>query len=266
MIVMRKNTFTAAIMVLILSTLPLAEAQPTPPNVSTLGPVIIHSAGDSATNVKILSPQNHSQSNSPIQLNFTVQAVGMFGQFGNIGYSLDNGIINSVTSFVNKSVEFAGPAWYWNRTIVFGSVVLPQLSDGFHNVTVYYGWQYLGINNPSSERFEVNAYETVDFSVGNSNALPTHTNPPPSTTSCPSPTPVITSTLSPSTSPPPPTSPLPSPSITPSSSPTQQPTLSPSPTLDNIQAENFTSTIIALSIIAIAVVVGVLVYGKKRRR
>ena len=41
------------------------------------------------------------------------------------------------------------------------------MSEGFHNATVYYGWQYLGTNNPSSERYEVTAYATVDFVVGN---------------------------------------------------------------------------------------------------
>lgn len=54
-----KKALIAAIMLSILLTPSLAEAQaPTPPNVPTLGPVIICSAGDSGTNVKILSPQN----------------------------------------------------------------------------------------------------------------------------------------------------------------------------------------------------------------
>lgn len=149
------------------------EAQaPEPPNVVTLGPPIICSAGDSATNVKILSPQNHSYGKNPIQLDFSVTAIGMFGQFGNVGYSVDGGIINSVTDFVNKTLEFAGPDWYWMRTIVFASIFLPSLPDGVHNVTVYYGWQYLGTNNPSLERYEVFAYETVFFTVGKPTIIP----------------------------------------------------------------------------------------------
>ncbi|HLN46463.1 MAG TPA: hypothetical protein VK209_12225 [Candidatus Sulfotelmatobacter sp.] len=145
----------------------VAKAQPQPQNVETLGPLIICSAGDSLTNVKISSPQNQSCLNNPIQLNFSVTAVGMFKQFGNIGYSLDSGIIESITNFINKSVEWAGPDWYWNRTTVFANINLPTLSDGVHNATVYYGWQYLGTNNPDLERFEIYAYATVSFTVGN---------------------------------------------------------------------------------------------------
>lgn len=117
----------------------------------------------------------------------------MFGQFGNVGYSLDGGIINSVSNFVNKSVDNADtPDWYWNNTTVFANMVLPQLSEGVHNVTVYYGWQYLGIpENPSLQRFEVYAYATVDFTVGNSNALPTDANTNHSISISTTPTPAV---------------------------------------------------------------------------
>jgi hypothetical protein len=189
-----KKALIAAIILSILLTPLLAEAQaPTPPNVPTLGPVIICSAGDGGTNVRILSPQNQSYSNNQIQLNFSVKAVGMFGQFGNVGYSLDGGIINSVSNFVNKSVDNVDtPDWYWNRTTVFASIVLPQLSEGIHNVSVYYGWQYLGIpENPSLQRFEVFAYATVNFTVINSNALPTDENTNPSTSISTTPTPAV---------------------------------------------------------------------------
>ena len=47
--------------------------------------------------------------------------------------------------------------------------MLPDLSEGNHNVTVYYGWQYLGIpENPSLERFEVSSFKTVEFTVDTS--------------------------------------------------------------------------------------------------
>ena len=151
---------------------PLARAQPQPPNVATLGPPVICSAGDSGTNVKIFSPQNQSYPNDPIQLVFSVTAIGMLGQFGNVGYSLDGGVIKSVTNFINKTVQFAGPDWYWNRTTVFASVILPTLSEGVHNATVYYGWQYLGANNPDLERYEVFAYAIVDFAVGRPTITP----------------------------------------------------------------------------------------------
>lgn len=197
-------------MLLLSSSLLLAEAQaqaPTPPNVSTLGPVIICSTGNSA-NVKILSPQNNqSYSSNQVQLIFSVQAFGMFGQFGNIGYSLDGGIVKSVNSFVNKTVDHPtdAPDWYWNRTTVFASIVLPSLSEAIHNVTVYYGWQYLGTNNPSLERFEVFAYDSTIFTVANTTNTSPHPNSSP--TSFPSPTP--NSTITPSTTPTTPNTPSP---------------------------------------------------------
>lgn len=67
------------------------------------------------------------------------------------------------------------------------------------------------------------------------------------------------------------TQPIPTPTLTPSPSlsqspvPTQQQTIEPSPTAYNIQAENFTPAIILFGSIALAVVVGVLVYFKKRK-
>jgi hypothetical protein len=61
------------------------------------------------------------------------------------------------------------------------------------------------------------------------------------------------------------TQPSPSPTLSPSNSPTQQPTIEPSPTLDNIQADNFTPTIIILALVAIAVVIGFLAYFAKHK-
>ena len=51
----------------------------------------------------------------------------------------------------------------------------------------------------------------------------------------------------------------------PSSSPTQQPTIEPRPTLDNIQAVNFTSILIIFGLVALSVVLGLLVYFKKSK-
>ena len=56
-----------------------------------------------------------------------------------------------------------------------------------------------------------------------------------------------------------------SPSITASSSPTQQPTLEPSPTLDNLQTENYTSTIIILVLVIVAIIVGLLTFFAKHK-
>jgi hypothetical protein len=147
----------------------LVEAQPEPPDVDSLGPVVF---SVQSGNVVILSPENSASYVNPIQLNFTVEAYGMFGQFGNVGVSVDGGVINSVTDFINKSVVQSGPDWYWYLTTVLASVMLPTLSEGNHNVTVYYGWQYLGTpKNPSLQRYEVFAHSTVDFMVVSANTI-----------------------------------------------------------------------------------------------
>jgi hypothetical protein len=135
----------------------LVEAQPEPPDVDTLGPVVFC---DQSGGVVILSPENSASYVNPIQLNFTVSAEGLFGQFGNVGVSLDGGVIKSVTNFVNKSV--VSTDWqFWDRTTVVASVMLPTLSEGTHHATVYYGWQYLG----SNKRYEVYAHATVQFTI-----------------------------------------------------------------------------------------------------
>jgi hypothetical protein len=145
-----KRKASALIFVLLISSflIPLiAEAQPTPPDVDTLGPVVI------------LSPKNSTIHVNPIQLNFTASAVGLFGQFGDVGVSVDGGAIKSVTNFVNKSVVSTEWQFYY-RTTVVASVTL-FLSEGTHNATAYYGWQYLR----GSLRYEVFGSAIVQFTI-----------------------------------------------------------------------------------------------------
>lgn len=155
-----KRKASALILVLLISSflIPLVtEAQPEPPNVSTLGPAVFTFQSGS---VIIISPKNSTSYVNPVQLIFAVSADGLFGQFGNVGVSLDGGVIKSVTDFIDKSVVRTDQQ-YWLRTTVLASVMLPTLSEGTHHATVYYGWQYLG----SNQRYEVFAHETVDFMV-----------------------------------------------------------------------------------------------------
>ncbi len=160
----------AATMILFILFLPmLAKAQvaPTPADVPTLGPATFLYADNNGRNIKVFSPQNQSSYSNQVQLIFTISVIGMFGQFGNVGYSLDGGTIYSISNLVNKTVDKSGfPDWYYWNTTVSANETLPSLSEGVHNVTLYYGWQYLGIpENPSLERFEVYSYKTVAFIV-----------------------------------------------------------------------------------------------------
>jgi parallel beta-helix repeat protein len=132
-----------------------------------------------------------------------------------------------------------------------------QLFGGVTGINVY------GKQNTIANNTLVNVIKNPIYIQGNfTNTVENNTlinlptepaSPSPAQTS----TPTITS--SPSTSP--------SPESTPQNSPTQQPTLEPSPTLDNIQAEDYTpiAIIVGLVIAVIAVMGVVLIYLKKRR-
>jgi hypothetical protein len=144
----------------------VTEAQPEPPpNVDTLGPVVFCQPSEGSA--IILSPINSTSYVNQIQLVFVVEAYGLFGQFDNVGVSIDGGVINSVTDFMDKSVVESGQQ-YWYKTTVLASVALPTLSEGNHTVTVYYGWQSLGIpDDPSLRSYAVVAHGTVNFTVVN---------------------------------------------------------------------------------------------------
>ena len=142
----------------------LAEAQPAPPNVPTLGPAL-NFYPPSGSSVTILSPINSSNYSNQIQLIFVIEAIGLLGQLGNVGVSIDGGVINSVTDFAAKSaIQSNANEQYWLRTTALANVILPNLSEGPHNATVYFGWQYMV---PSLPRLDVVAYATVNFNIAN---------------------------------------------------------------------------------------------------
>ena len=162
-----KKALSIVLLTLILLSISLAKAQPQPPDVSTLGPELII-IGDKGCNVKIISPVNQANYSGEIKLTIIVEAVGLLGQFGNVGYSVDGGTIYSIRNMAKSVDETGYPEKYWYKTTATASLSLPILTDGFHTITVYYGWQYQYL----SPYLEVHAYSTVDFSIGNSNATP----------------------------------------------------------------------------------------------
>ena len=96
----RKLTFAVLLILLITPLIAQTKAQaaPTPPDVPTLGPIKIYYTEYSPKSVRISSPINQSVYSSHVQLVFTVEATGMLGQFGNVGYSLDGGTIYNVST------------------------------------------------------------------------------------------------------------------------------------------------------------------------
>jgi hypothetical protein len=189
-----KKALTIGILIFFLLSPLLAKAQPTPPDVPTLGPVIIYSAGDSGNFVKITSLENQTTYPNPIQLNFNTQQITLMGQSYNIGYSIDGGSVTSVTNSVSRSIDNSDmPDKNYYKSKAIGNLILPTLSEGFHRIIVYIGWQYIVTNHPELDRFDVFAYATVEFLVGNpesSSPTPTQT-PSPSPTQNPTPTPSI---------------------------------------------------------------------------
>jgi hypothetical protein len=141
---------------------------PAPTEISILGPAELRSAGDGGTNVEILSIQNQSSLSNPVQLLFCVRALVLPYSFGNIGYSLDGGTIYNVSDFINET-RIRGEA---DDVTVWAEVTLPKLSEGPHTVSVYYGYQFSGIN----QRYEVIAYSTANFLA--SSKSPTHSPSP----------------------------------------------------------------------------------------
>ena len=206
-----------------------ANAQvPTPPDVPTLGPIIICDQGNY---LNVSSPQNRTYPNNPIQLTFTITVSTMLGQFGNVGYSIDGEVVTSIRNLPTTETrpDPQSGLWYYYTETASAILDLPQLTDGAHNVTVYYGWQYLGVpQNPSLQRFEVYAYQTVNFTIG---------KPQPTPSPKPSPTP----------------------------SPTQLPTINTGP--ETREIEPLPTTIIAAVIIVVvlAVAAALLVYFKKHK-
>jgi hypothetical protein len=186
----------AAIIILGIAAPFLVQAQaPTPVNVPTLGPVQILS---NDIPVNILTPQNSSYYSNQVQLKYTISATGLFGQFGNVGYQIDNGVINSTTSYgtsVVTATNVPAPGDFYKTTTAYGTITLPDLSNGTHKVTVYYGWQYLGIpENPNLERYMVHGYTTTVFNVGSPiETLSTTHSPTPSSSFAVKTTPIINS-------------------------------------------------------------------------
>jgi len=173
-----KAALAAAVISALLLTPFLVQAQvPTPPDVPTLGPIIICDQGNY---LDVSSPQNRNYPSNPIQLTFTITVSTLLGQFGNVGYSIDGGVVTSIRNLPTTETrpDPNSGEWYYYTEKASASLDLPQLADGAHNVTVYYGWQYLGVpENPSLQRFEVYAYQTVNFTIGTPQPTPSPSSP-----------------------------------------------------------------------------------------
>jgi len=214
--------------------------------------------------IVIQSPLNTTYDQNDIQLNFTVVGASeyypMTYKLSLIYYSYDG--------------EFHYNSWGMNLDKDQYCTNLTGLSKGEHTLTVYaegVGSYY--ISSSQWTQYTLESVQTVTFTMSKDPpSTPSPTTTPyqtldPTESPIPSPTPTLTPTPSPSHSP----SPIPtvSPIMTPSESPTQQPKTEPSLTASPTPFEetsNASLTLLIAGVVVIAiVVVGLLVYFRKRR-
>ena len=126
----------------------------------TLGPLVDRSEELNVTAViEINSPQNTTYATGEILLNFTLVYEG---QDYDVGYSVDGGAIQRMQ--VSKISEEPAPYLFmppYVRVTCRGTMVLRDLSEGSHSVTVYGGYYFGGIN----QRFEVFKRASTNFTI-----------------------------------------------------------------------------------------------------
>jgi hypothetical protein len=181
----------------------------------------------------IYSPVNTTYSYNGLFLNLRLYSAGILG-----GLDPQIAIIYSIDNTFNGSVPLSSNGEMHLMTRAVGMIVLPELPNGSHTLTIY----LYGLNQRAYEPKYFSFNLAVYFSTaGNPNLTPT-TNPIPALT--PTPTPTITPTTTPtSTATPQPTTTaqLPTASPTPTSTatsldPTSTPTLTPSPSIPEFPA------------------------------
>jgi len=88
------------------------------------------------TKLTIESPQNTTYNVNTVTLNFSVESLSFF-QWRHFSYSLDGKELKRIANLTVDSEEFipVNPGIYSEN--ITGNCVLPDLSEGLHNLTVY---------------------------------------------------------------------------------------------------------------------------------
>jgi hypothetical protein len=146
------------------------------PSVNALGPAVFY--GPTSDIVTIFSPMNSGNYSNQVNVTFFLQVDSIYGNgLGAVGLSVDNGTIISITDFstITVSSPVQSPSNYLIQTTkIFSSLLLPNLSKGFHNVTLYYGFQE-PYNPHFPSRYLVSAQDFVAFSIVDSNSTNVNT-------------------------------------------------------------------------------------------
>jgi hypothetical protein len=157
---MKQKSSITALLVMLLFLMMMVEGQSINVKGETLGPSLVMIVSE-PDGVKIFSPKNEVYNVSSILLNFTAEA---FMSIDDVGFSLDGGSVERVS---NLTLIRSEPNLDVSPRGVFFDVtyrcylLLSNLSDGNHSVSVYQGWQ-------GDEEYHVLAYSDVYFSVDTS--------------------------------------------------------------------------------------------------
>jgi hypothetical protein len=208
-----------------------------PSVVTVLSPTASASFSGSLGDFTIISPTNTTYNSNILNLNVTGRIIAVNTRL-TMNYSLDgqNPIPFPIQTYIpNPDFQYIGA--------INGSIILPQLTNGPHNLTAYADLEAAGTHL---------AQATVWFTI---NAQPTDTSTPspiPTNTSTPTPSPSISNT------------PTQSPTIT--ENPTIAPTMIPSSSPMGPYSPTDPYIILIPILIAVVAVIATLVYVKKNKR
>ena len=228
--------------------------------------------------ITIHSPQNGSNPPQPVQVNFTARSAHEILPPQSFFYIIDGQ--NKKIGINVTETQFVGIQGGGGDYIYSGQIHLNLLSDGTHNVSVYWGNR---LKDGTLYTIDTPAYSgtTATFSIGNTTTLPSQSpfpttegsptpNPTPTPTPDPTPSPSINPTQTPSPGRNESFSPSPTLTLTPSLTQqiTSDPTQTPKPDLNSNAAYALNSLRQILGIVALGIVVvagTVIVYFKRRK-
>jgi hypothetical protein len=128
----------------------------------TLGPpnVLYYPRSVSSDKFEIFSPQDLAFNKSAILLNFTVQ---VDHAIYDVGYAIDNGPIQKVENLSKISEEPAPnlqtPPYI--RVTYLATLLVQNLTNGNHTLTIYHGFQYYGVDT----RYSISGFVESKFSI-----------------------------------------------------------------------------------------------------
>jgi hypothetical protein len=114
----------------------------------------------------VISPSNATYSSKSLTLDVNFSAtIG-----GNINYSMSYSLDGTHNNTVPLEIHYFGLGFLYNRDYITGFAVLPELSDGQHNITVHlechtHTWDINSPNFPDPDYYNYSDSQIVYFSI-----------------------------------------------------------------------------------------------------